>query len=131
MFERTRYVRDIDGTKCGVVTILYENGKFGAGMSLCKMDEDAFDRKAGKELARTRALASLNNDNLLLKDLTHASCLHRIAKITGCSFPQVSNVDRIDEATENRTMDAAAAFIMTVHDMIYTLALAKVKDETV
>ena len=128
MFERTRYVRDIDGSRVGVVTILYENGKFGAGMSLCRTDEDKFDCELGKQMAKDRALQSMNNSHLLLKDLTQATCFHRVARVTGCEFPQTKHMSF---ETEDRIVDAVGTFIVTVQDMIYTLALSKVKSETV
>ena len=128
MFERTRYVRDVDGTRVGVVTILYENGRFGAGMSLCRTDEDRFDCELGKKMAKERALENMNKKHVLLKDLTQATNLYRIARVTGCNFPLTKDMT---VETENRVFDATGTFIITVHDMIYTLALAKVKAETV
>ena len=122
MIERTRYIKDSYGNKYGVVTIIYNEGRFGAGMSLC--NEDKFDKVVGKEMALKRAM---ENQTLLLKDLTQANTFPRFAKVTGCNIPLTSSRDY---AMENKLYDAFGTFIVTVHDIIYTLALAKVKAET-
>lgn len=140
MIERTRYIKDYDGTKLGVITFLYENGKFGAGMSICKIDEDKFDKVAGKTLAMERAVANLNAAPVLLKDLVKVRDLKSLAKITSCSIPKNMNVkitltDDGEEEVEGvdtvyRMITALEAFRSLFGDMLYTLALTKVREDS-
>ena len=58
------YIRDRFGycKNYGVATLIYENGKFGAGISI-RNPKDNFDKEGGKTLARTRALKNLNENS--------------------------------------------------------------------
>ena len=128
MIERTRYLRNVDGSKYGVITLLYQNGHFGAGISLCNTDEDIFNAEEGKRLAKDRALYSFTTKNLLMKDLRRANVPYRVARITDCNFPQSlnNNFKMVYKMWETTT-----SFIKAVDDMIYTIALAKVKADEV
>lgn len=135
MLERTRYIKDVDGTKFGVLTFLYENGKFGAGMSVCKLDEDKFDRVAGKEIAKERAIANLKASPVLLKDLVKVRSFRDLAKITSCSIPSNMHISKDCENMDSRadTIYRMATALGTYHelfgDLLYSLALAKVRAE--
>lgn len=134
MIERVRYVKSsVDNSKQGVLVLVYDKGYFGAGLSFCKVSEeetDKFDKEVGKSLARARAMECLKNNKLYLRDLDKATDPMTILKLTGCNFPQGNAAMAKDEELIVKLFDIVTTFSATVADMIYTLALAKVKAET-
>ena len=59
MIEVTMYVKDAwMDRSLGVATLVYDNGKFGVGISIRNF-KDSFNKAVGKDIARERALANL------------------------------------------------------------------------
>lgn len=130
MIERIRYIKSsLDGAKQGVIVLIYDQGYFGAGMSFCNSEEDNFDREVGKELARTRAKDSLEK-KLYLRDLNKAVDPISICNLTGCNFPQGQRAQAKDGELLVKTFDIVDTFASTVVDMIYTLAVAKAREDS-
>lgn len=128
MIERIAYVRDHETRDpFGVVVLRYENGHFGVGASLCKMDEDKFDKKFGRELASKRAQTCHDENHLLLKDIARLD-IQNFLKLGGVTFTPTNGTS---EDTFERLVRSFETYLDVVTDMIYTLALAKVKSETV
>ena len=124
--SRVRYIRnsfgDKDfGKKIGVIEVLYKDGKFGVGVSLCNTKIDEFDKEEGKRIAHERAVECRENSPLLLKDLLQCN----IEKTSGCNFPKGWKGDPFKKA-----FDAVSCYESIVNDMVYTLALSKVRAET-
>ena len=70
MIEKVRHVEDWAGNKIGTIAVVYENGQFGVGVSICRTDLDTFYKTKGKELALERAKEDLKKNNrYLLKDI--------------------------------------------------------------
>ena len=127
MIERTMYVKDcFSGNKVGVITIIYDGNRFGVGVSMCKVDEDKFDKVIGKELAMSRAKECLTKTPMLLKDLTSVGSLFRLSKLSGCGLPTTINVDCDTYDREEALIDT---YNYAVKDMIYTLALRYVQSD--
>lgn len=127
MIERIAYVRDPETRDpFGVVVLRYENGHFGVGASLCKMDEDKFDKKFGRELASKRAQTCHGENALLLKDIARLD-IQNFLKLGGVTFTPTNGTS---EDTFERLVRSYETYLDVVTDMIYTLALAKVKSET-
>ena len=100
--------------------MVYDKGKFGVGVSLCNFREDKFDRTEGVRLATERAYESHKNNGLLLKDVVNLQNAESF-KVCGCKLPKGS-YDKI--------VSVADAYVNLVDDMIYTIALNKVRAET-
>lgn len=72
MITRSRYIKFsnplknkkgefyIKNSKIGVVSIAYDKGKFGVGVSFCSL-EDTFDKTQGMDLSLERAIKDLEN----------------------------------------------------------------------
>ena len=121
MIERTRYVDNCIG-KVGAITVVYDKGHFGIGVSICRTDLDRFVKSTGKNLSRERAIANLKESKILLKDLRSVNGLNISLTALGVKMPTMTRGDLwVFEYTLTKL----------VNDMIYTLALTKVKDETV
>jgi len=132
MIERIRYIKTLFGNvKQGVIVLLYDQGHFGVGMSFCNSSEDKFDKEVGKKLARDRAMESLKKGNLYLRDLDKAVDPFTICKLAGCNFPLGQRIVEKDDDHPYKICDIVDTFTMAVSDLIYTLALSKVKSETV
>lgn len=79
MIEVTMFVKEIrkfgknyGGRKFGVATLIYDQGKFGAGVSVLH-PEDKFDKEKGKDLSKSRALENLDKNPVFhLKDVEGA-----------------------------------------------------------
>ena len=128
MIERIAYVRDdeYERNPIGVVVLRYDEGHFGVGLSLCKVDEDKFDKITGKSMAMARAQICYNEHNLLLKDIVKLD-IDDFLKCGGLKYNPTKNTS---EETFERLVHAFETYLNVVDDMIYTLALAKVKSET-
>lgn len=128
MIERIAYVRDndYDRSPIGVVVLRYENGHFGVGVSLCKIDEDKFDKATGKAMAQNRAQICYIENPLLLKDIVKLD----IEDFLKCGGIKYNPTNSTSEETFERLVHAFETYLNVVDDMIYTLALAKVKSET-
>ena len=122
VINKTRYIK-IDGTKVGVITMLYDKGHFGIGVSLCNTKIDKFDKDEGKLLAYNRAVDCLDKNPLLLKDIGNLS-LSKIETIGGFKFP------RNTYEADMKVCIFLEAYCLLVDDMVYTLALSKVRAET-
>lgn len=128
MIERIAYVRDneYDRNPIGVVVLQYLDGHFGVGVSLCKTDEDKFDKAMGKSLAQFRAQFCYTENPLLLKDIVKLG-IDEFFEFGGVKFTPTNNTS---EETFERLVRAYETYGSVVDDMVYTLALSKVKAET-
>lgn len=128
MIERIAYVRDneYDRNPIGVVVLRYDEGHFGVGVSLCKTDEDKFDKVTGKAMAMARAKTCYVEKPLLLKDIVKLG-IDEFFEFGGVKFTPTNNTS---EETFERLVRAFETYGSVVDDMVYTLALAKVKAET-
>ena len=128
MIERIADVRDndCDRNPIGVVVLQYLDGHFGVGVSLCKTDEDRFDKATGKGMAQNRAQICYVENPLLLKDIVKLG-IDEFFEFGGVKFTPTNNTS---EETYERLVHAFETYLNVVDDMIYTLALAKVKSET-
>ena len=128
MIERIAYVRDpFTRDPFGVVVLRYENGRFGVGVSLCKMDEDKFDKRFGRELASKRAQTCHGENPLLLKDIARLD-IKDFLDLGGLTYIPTNGTS---EDTFERLVRSFETYGSVVEDLIYTLALAKVKSETI
>ena len=129
MIERTRYVEDFYGNRFGVVSIIYDKGHFGVGISICRTSPDhdgnfdKFNKEVGLKIAKERAQKSLETDNYLLKDF-----LFTDGRV---DFNRYSFKLPVFKADDARAYCFELDFIRTCEDMIYTLALTKVKEDSV
>lgn len=128
MIERIAYVRDdeYERNPIGVVVLRYDEGHFGVGVSLCKIDEDKFDKATGKAMAQNRAQICYIENPLLLKDIVKLG-IEDFFALGGVKFTPTNNTS---EETFERLVHAYETYGSVVDDMVYTLALAKVKAET-
>ena len=128
MIERIAYVRDneCDRNPIGVVVLQYLDGHFGVGVSLCKTDEDKFDKVTGKAMAMFRAQTCYIENPLLLKDVVKLG-IEDFFTLGGIKFTPTNSTS---EETFERLVRAYETYGSVVEDMVYTLALAKVKAET-
>lgn len=125
MITRTKYVKGQNGKKLGVVALIYTEGYFGVGVSLCN-EEDKFDNRVGTGLAIERAEKVRKENPLYLKDLTNLT-LAKVSQLTGCSIPLGMNCSTSEFLKGMHLMDTLSD---VVTDMIYTLAIDKVKSES-
>jgi len=119
--NKTRYIK-VDG-KVGVMTMVYDKGHFGIGVSLCNTKIDKFDKDEGKKIAYERAVNCLNKNPLLLKDISKLG-IHKMETIGGFTFPKHTL------EADAKLYFAVKTYCLLVEDMIYTLALSKVRAET-
>lgn len=128
MIERIAYVRDneYDRNPIGVVVLQYLDGHFGVGVSLCKTDEDRFNKVTGVNMAENRAQICYVENPLLLKDIVKLG-IEDFFTLGGVKFTPTNNTS---EETFERLVHAFETYSSVVEDMVYTLALAKVKAET-
>ena len=124
--SRVRYIKDFDGHKFGVMELIYDKGKFGLGMSLCNTKIDKFDRDKGKELAHQRAIECRERNPLLLRDFGNLS-IKDIETRSGCVIPMGSSVG---DPLFEKVIIVLHSLECITNDMVYTLALSKVKSET-
>ena len=123
MIERIRYIKDDFGEKSGVVDIVYDKGYFGLGISLCSVGEDKFVKAEGKKIAHERALESLKEFKMLVKDFSHIrENWGSVKKYSKCNIPLgVCNMG----FPMQRDYDTYTTVCDTFEDMLYTLAIAK------
>lgn len=122
---KTRYIRDLDtNSRVGVITLVYDKGHFGLGVSLCNTGVDKFDRNEGKRLSYERAVECLAKTPMLLKDLGNVG-INRMEETGGFKFP------RSTYEADAKVFSTIKAYRLLIDDMIYTLALSKVRAETV
>ena len=126
MIERISYVRDDERNPIGVVVLRYLDGHFGVGVSLCKVGEDKFDKITGKSMAMARAQICQIEHPMLLKDVVKLG-IEDFFTLGGLKYTPTNNTS---EETFERLVTAFETYTNVVEDMVYTLALAKVKSET-
>lgn len=128
MIERIAYVRndEYERNPIGVVVLRYDEGHFGVGVSLCKTDEDKFNKVTGVNMAENRAQTCYNENPLLLKDIVKLG-IEDFFTLGGIKYTPTNNTS---EDTFERLVHAFETYSNVVDDMVYTLALAKVKAET-
>lgn len=124
IINKTRYIRDLDtNSKVGVITLVYDKGHFGLGVSLCNSKADKFDRNEGKEIAYSRAVECLSKTPMLLKDINSIG-VERMETLAGFKFPKTTY------EADVKVFSTLKAYCLLIDDMIYTLALSKVRAET-
>lgn len=122
--NRVRYIRDSYGNKFGVMEVLYENGKFGVGISLCNTKIDKFEKSEGRDIAHQRATSCREKTPLLLKDLINCN----LEDVAGCNLPNVKG--NFGDPALVKACNIIRCYELLVEDIIYTLALSKVRAET-
>ena len=133
MIERTRYVEDFDGNRFGVISLIYDKGNFGLGISLCRPtpdkdgNVDKFDKETGVRLAKERALKSLETDHYLLKDFLFTGRSTIDFSKYNISLPEFNYRNL---ASSIRSSCLEMDFLRICEDMIYTLALTKVREDS-
>ena len=124
IISKTRYIRDLDtNSRVGVITLVYDKGHFGLGVSLCNTNIDQFNRDEGKKMAYARAVDCLAKNPMLLKDISNVG-VNRMEEIGGFKFP------RNTYEADAKVFSTIKTYCLLIEDMVYTLALSKVRAET-
>jgi len=130
IINKTRYIRDLDtNSKVGVITLVYDKGHFGLGVSLCNSKADKFNRDKGKEIAYSRAIECLSKTPMLLKDINSID-VERMETLAGFKFPKTTGCLKTTYEASVKVFSTWKAYCLLIDDMVYTLALSKVRAET-